>query len=81
MIASHASCRVLPYMVTLHRGQSTPGQPHIVSWIGDHGHHVHVFRDGRRIVKWDMDGKAPIEGRMTRRIMNLIDELEQEGRL
>lgn len=45
------------------------------------GHHVHVFRDGRLIVKWDMDGKAAIEGRMTRRIMNLIDELEQEGRL
>jgi len=28
-----------------------------------------------------MDGKAALERRMTRRIMNLIDELEQEGRL
>jgi len=62
-------------------GKVRRGNHIFVSWIGDQGHHVHVFRDGRLVVKWDMDGKAPIEGRVTRRIRDLIDELEQEGRL
>jgi len=62
-------------------GKVRRGNHVFVSWIGDHGHHVHVFRDGRLIVKWDLDNKAPIEGRATGRIRSLIDELEREGRL
>jgi hypothetical protein len=55
-----------------------------VSWIGDHpggSRHVHVFRDGRLIVKWDLDHDRALEGRPTRRILALIAELRLEGRL
>jgi hypothetical protein len=62
-------------------GKVRRGNHVFVSWVGDHGHHVHVFRDGRLIVKWDLDNETSIEGRVTRRIRDLIDELEREGRL
>ena len=53
-----------------------------VTWIGDHGpHHVHVFRDGRLVVKWDVDGRDEIEGTATRRIRKYIAELVAEERL
>jgi hypothetical protein len=62
-------------------GKVRRGNHVFVSWIGDHHHHVHVFRDGSLVVKWDLDNKTSIEGRVTRRIRDLIDELEREGRL
>ncbi|MDP2300643.1 MAG: hypothetical protein Q8M55_08010, partial [Actinomycetota bacterium] len=51
------------------------------SWIGDHGHHVHVFREGRLVVKWDLDNRAAIEGDASQRVRRLIDDLVREGRL
>lgn len=51
-------------------------------WKGDHSpRHVHVYRDGRLIVKWDLDNARAMRGSMTRRIEELIDELEREGEL
>ena len=53
-----------------------------LSWVGDHTpRHVHVFRDRELIVKWDLENNRPIEGRSTRRIQELIEELRREGRL
>ena len=43
--------------------------------------HVHVYRDGRLIVKWDLDNQRPMKGAATRRILELIAELEAEGLL
>jgi len=49
---------------------------------GDHpSRHVHVYRDGKLIVKWDLDNKKPTKGTVTRRILELIAELESEGLL
>ena len=48
---------------------------------GDHGHHVHVFRDGSFVVKWDLDNWLPMKGRASRRVLALIRELNDEGRL
>lgn len=62
-------------------GKIRRGNYLFLSWIGDHGHHVHVFRDGRLIVKWDLDNKKPIEGKASRHIRELIDELMKEGQL
>jgi hypothetical protein len=39
------------------------------------------YRDGRLIVKWDLDNQKPMKGAMTRRILELIAELETEGLL
>jgi len=53
-----------------------------LSWIGDHSpRHVHVYRDGTLIVKWDLDNWQPMKGQATARIQRLIQELVQEGRL
>jgi hypothetical protein len=53
-----------------------------VTWRGDHSpRHVHVYRDGRLLVKWDLDHGKAMKGRATRRIRELIEELEAEGLL
>jgi hypothetical protein len=53
-----------------------------ITWKGDHPpRHVHVYRDGRLIVKWDLDHQKPMKGSATRRILELIAELEAEGLL
>jgi hypothetical protein len=41
----------------------------------------HVYRDGRLIVKWDLDNHRAMKGAATRRILELIAELEAEGLL
>jgi hypothetical protein len=53
-----------------------------VTWIGDHPpRHVHVYKDGVLVVKWDLDHHKAMIGRATRRILKLIAELESEGLL
>jgi len=52
-----------------------------ISWIGDHGHHVHVYKDGELVVKWDLDNDVAMKGAPTRKILRLIAELRAEGKL
>ena len=53
-----------------------------LTWIGDHTpRHVHVYRDGEFLVKWDLDNRLVMQGTITRRILKLIEELESEGLL
>ena len=53
-----------------------------LTWTGDRlPRHVHVYRDGRLIVKWDLENCLPMRGNATRRILSLIEELESEGLL
>jgi hypothetical protein len=53
-----------------------------LTWTGDHPpRHVHVYRDGRLIVKWDLENRLPMRGNATRRILALIEDLESEGLL
>lgn len=53
-----------------------------VWWKGDHPpRHVHVYRNGKLVVKWDIDNKKVMKGSATRRIVNLIETLESEGML
>ena len=54
----------------------------LLAWIGDHSpRHVHVYRDGTLVVKWDLDNWQPMKGKATARIQRLMRELVQEGRL
>ncbi len=62
-------------------GKIRRGNYLFVSWIGDHGHHVHVFRDGELVVKWDLDNDTAIQGQASRKIRDLIGELVEEGQL
>jgi hypothetical protein len=51
-----------------------------VTWKGDHSpRHVHVYRDGKLALKWNLDAQLPMSGKATARLVALIAELEQEG--
>lgn len=54
-----------------------------VTWKGDHSsRHVHVYRDGVFVVKWDLNNNVPMRGRgATRRVRELIEKLESEGEI
>ena len=53
-----------------------------ISWKSDHPpRHVHVYRNGKLVVKWDLDNKKPMTGAASRKLLDLIRDLENEGRL
>lgn len=53
-----------------------------VTWVGDHSpRHVHVYRDGRLVVKWDLDRGQAMEGAAPARVRKLLAELVEEGLL
>ncbi len=53
-----------------------------LAWTGDHSpRYVHVYRDGVLILKWDLENQKPMAGSPSRRVLNLIRDLEAEGRL
>jgi len=54
----------------------------LLAWKGDHSpRHVHVYRNGRLVLKWDLDNGLPMKGKVTARIVRLIEELQREGAL
>lgn len=53
-----------------------------LAWQGDHSpRHVHVYRDGELVVKWDLENWLPMKGAANARILRLILELVREGAL
>ena len=53
-----------------------------ITWKSDHPpRHVHVYRGGRLIVKWDLDHHKPMTGVASRKLLDLISTLENEGQL
>ncbi len=53
-----------------------------LTWTGDHGpRHVHVYRQGKMVLKWDLENGKVMRGMATRRLRMLIHQLEREGRL
>lgn len=53
-----------------------------LAWKGDHSpHHVHVYRDGHLVVKWDLDSWLPMKGKANARILRLLKQLQKEGAL
>lgn len=53
-----------------------------LSWKGDHSpRHVHVYRDGKLVVKWDLENWLAMKGSASARLRALIRELEDEGLL
>ena len=52
------------------------------TWKGDHSpRHVHVDKDGKLVVKWNLDDGQPMKGRASARVLWLIGELVDEGEL
>jgi len=53
-----------------------------VWWIGDHSpRHVHVYRDGKLVVKWDLDNGKAMKGKAPGRVIELLKQLKSEGLL
>jgi hypothetical protein len=53
-----------------------------LSWVGDHSpEHVHVYRDGKLVVKWDLENWLPMKGKATRQVLKHIRDLREEGLL
>lgn len=51
-------------------------------WKGDHDpRHVHIFRDGKEIAKWNLRDSVLMKGEINKKLLKLIEELVQEGKL
>ncbi len=42
---------------------------------------MHVYREGRFVVKWDLEKRKAMKGGAPRAVVALIEALEAEGRL
>jgi len=63
-------------------GKTRRGGYVFISCKSDHPpRHVHVYREGRLIVKWDLDNSRAMKGVVSAEILELIRALETEGRL
>lgn len=53
-----------------------------LTWKGDHTpRHVHVYRDNKLVVKWDLENWQPMQGKANQRLIRLIRELDSEDLL
>jgi len=67
-------------MVTLIVVKVRRGNYVFLTWIGDHSsRHVHVYRNSKLVVKWDLENWQPMKGKATRKLLQLIAVLNEEG--
>jgi len=72
--------KVLPATVTYSGAKDQARRLHLPC-LDRRPRHVHVYRDGTLVVKWDLDNGQPMQGQASARIRRLISELVDEGRL
>lgn len=52
----------------------------VVKFATDHDPpHVHVFEDGRRLLKFDIDSWVVLEGKLSSKAASVLDGLRREG--
>jgi hypothetical protein len=52
------------------------------SWKGDHSpRHVHIYRNGKLVAKWNLERSVVMEGHVNRRLREIIKALVKEGLL
>lgn len=52
----------------------------VVLYSTDHGpKHVHVFEDGKRLLKFDIENWEVMEGRLTAKAKKVLEALRKEG--
>jgi Domain of unknown function (DUF4160) len=73
---------VLPSKVTFYLGKIRRSGYVLLAWESDHEpRHVHVYRNGRLVVKWDLENRRPMVGEAPRKLVRLIERLRSEGLL
>ena len=51
-------------------------------WKGDHSpKHVHVYKDSKLLLKWDLENNKVMKGKSTKKLIALLDELKEDGLL
>jgi len=64
-------------MVKVRRGNYV-----FLTWIGDHSpRYVHVYRRSKLVLKWDLENRRPMEGIPNRKLLQIIMDLNKEGKL
>lgn len=54
----------------------------LLTWKGDHSpRHVHVYRDGKLVLKWNIDAWVPMKGRASAKLIKMLADLRKEGAL
>ncbi len=66
-------------MVLLNMSKIRRGNFVFLNWTGDHGNHVHVYRNGKLLVKYDLKEQKIMKGKLSNRVLKIINDLEQEG--
>jgi len=63
-------------------GKIRRGNYVFVTYVGDHSpRHVHVYKDRKLVVKWDLESACEMEGAASKKVRDLISVLEAEGLL
>ena len=53
-----------------------------LSWTGDHTpKHVHVYKDSKLVLKWDLENEKVMKGKSSKKLIEIIQELQIEGKL
>ena len=82
MIPPPGSCLLLPWTVSFFGLESAVAVSSSSPGLVTTGHgHVHVFREGKLVLKWDLDRRLPMEGVVSRRLLKLLRDLDREGKL
>ena len=73
---------MLPYEVLFIVTRIRFGGYVFLTWAGDHTpRHVHVYRNGSLVAKWDLTSRRVMAGKASKRLRALLEQLEEEGRL
>lgn len=76
------TCKTSIFYVTIIMSKILRGGYIFAAWIGDHRpRHVHVFRDGRLLGKFNLELNVVLEGDLSRRVVRIIPALVKEGLL
>ena len=77
-----ARCHPLPSAVRFPVTKIRRGGYIFVTWSGDHApRHVHVYRDGRLVAKWDLEEWRLVSGTQSQALLRTLRDLREEGRL
>ena len=69
-------------MVTLSMTKIRRGNYVFLTWEADHSpQHVHVYKDDKLVLKWNLVRQGPMKGVASRRVRKLLRELHEEGLL
>lgn len=69
-------------MVIFNNGKIRRGGHVFITYKGDHDpRHVHIFRDGKEVAKWNLEAQVLMSGVVNKKILKLIEELVKEGEL